>query len=255
VALLGITAFFFMLNRTSAVLLRAVGFSKNETRLNELASCVGSVIHCTTVVLMTHEELRTRGWSVFGALGDGFDLSGENSPTGTAAILWCTGYMVADTIYMLIWARHETLFLLHHTATLLYMLSCLAVGRGDLSTCLCIYLGEVTNPINNSYAISNVLHSEGLISARPNFAAACALASSFVFVRILYAPIGVCWVIFVHLFLRPGGAAIPILVRLLWAALPLMVTHASFTFLLSLIGDIRRGVTTTVGKAKLEKSK
>ncbi|KAJ1488445.1 hypothetical protein T484DRAFT_1783377 [Baffinella frigidus] len=129
---------------------------------------------------------------------------------------------------------------------LLYMLSCLAVGRGDLSTCLCIYLGEVTNPINNSYAISNVLHSEGLISARPNFAAACALASSFVFVRILYAPIGV---IFVHLFLRPGGAAIPIL------ALPLMVTHASFTFLLSLIGDIRRGVTTTVGKAKLEKSK
>ena len=33
--------------------------------------------------------------------------------------------------------------------------------------------------------------------------------------------------------------------------LPLMVTHASYTFLMSLIADIRRGVTTTLGKSKV----
>jgi len=34
-----------------------------------------------------------------------------------ATVMWCTGYMLADSVYMLIWAPHETLFLLHHTAT------------------------------------------------------------------------------------------------------------------------------------------
>ena len=42
---------------------------------------------------------------------------------------------------MYIWCPNETLFILHHWATLLYMTTVLVLGTGDLSCCLCIFLG------------------------------------------------------------------------------------------------------------------
>eukprot|EP00960_Hanusia_phi_P039544 753932-Hanusia_phi.AAC.5 len=43
---------------------------------------------------------------------------------------------LADQVFMLVWCPEETLFLLHHVATLLYMGSCLYLQAGDLSVAL-----------------------------------------------------------------------------------------------------------------------
>ena len=49
---------------------------------------------------------------------------------------------------------------------------------------------QCTNPINNLYAISDILVSEGSISPVINRCCAGALALAFFFIRLLYAPLG-----------------------------------------------------------------
>jgi hypothetical protein len=49
---------------------------------------------------------------------------------------------------------------------------------------------QCTNPINNLYAVSDILVSEGSISPVINRCCAGALALAFFFIRFLYAPLG-----------------------------------------------------------------
>jgi len=212
---------------------------------------VGSVIHCTLVCVLTYEELCSRDWTLLGfyhGLRGKFDLGSANTPTGVAAVIYCTGYMVADQIFMYIWCPWEILFILHHWATLLYMGTVLMWGTGDLSCCLCIFLGEVTNPINNCMQISDILVSERLIAPIVNRASATALCVAFFFIRLLYAPVGVCYLITKFYLMEAAAASINLPLRLLWSILPIAVTFVSIDFLRGLAGDVYKNTTTSLAK-------
>jgi len=259
-AVLIMSTCFFILNRTSHLVFGLTGLVKDPARRNLLASCVGSVVHCIIVSVVTYEELCQRDWKLMGFLdgsnGPKFDLGSPNSSTGVAAIIFCYGYMLADQIFMYIWCPWETLFILHHWATLIYMSTVLVCGTGDLSCCLCICLGEVTNPINNCMQASDILVSEALLPSSVNRVASAALSIAFFFIRLLYAPFGVCYVI-CHYYLISGqqkALDVHILVRLLWCILPLAVTHASVNFLRGLAGDVVADTTTTVNREKRDKT-
>lgn len=228
-------------------------FVQQDTKRRDmLGSCICSVVHCTVVTVLTYEELCGRDWTLLGFYSGGngakFDLGSPNSATGTAAIIYCTGFMLADQIFMYIWCPWEKLFILHHWATLLYMGAVLWLGTGDLSCCLCICLGEVTNPINNTMAISDLLHSEGLLPPVVNRLSAAALCVAFVFIRVLYAPFGVCYVICHYYLVSGAGAHVNLAVRLLWCILPVAVTYVSIDYLRNLVNDVIHDTVNSVAR-------
>jgi len=77
---------------------------------------------------------------------------------------YCTGYMVYDGILNIVLLKgvlddtglsaSDFMFLGHHLATALYMTSTRLVGAGHDSAMMCMFLGEVTNPLHNSFMIA-----------------------------------------------------------------------------------------------------
>uniref|UniRef100_A0A7S4PFM1 TLC domain-containing protein n=2 Tax=Guillardia theta TaxID=55529 RepID=A0A7S4PFM1_GUITH len=242
---------FFAFNRACAGFLHFLGFKEKRNR-NYLGSCMVSVVHCSLVSFITYEELSSRDWSFYGTHGARFDLSAPNTPTGTACLLFCSAFMIADQLFMLIWCPEETLFLLHHVATLLYMGSCLYLQAGDLSVALCIFLGEITNPINNFYAITDCLNNEkvGKLLEGLHYIATWSLFLALSLVRLVYSPYAVCWVLFKAYMLEAQGSPIPLIFRMLWVSLPVAVVIASYLFVKGLLADIQSGKTTTFAKSK-----
>ena len=76
-AIVVVTAAFFALNRVSYFLFGVNGLIKDGYRRNMLASCVGSVVHCVVVSVLTFEELNSRDWTLFGFYtgGNGYVLA------------------------------------------------------------------------------------------------------------------------------------------------------------------------------------
>uniref|UniRef100_A0A7S1DGE5 TLC domain-containing protein n=1 Tax=Hemiselmis andersenii TaxID=464988 RepID=A0A7S1DGE5_HEMAN len=250
--------FFYSWNQMACAIFRANGF-KNKKVVLELGSCSSSLIHCTVVSVLTYYELCSQGWGLFSS-SEAFDLGSANTPTGIATMFFCISYMLADLVYLHRFSPGDKQYIVHHWATVVYMALCIWIGRGHLSTMLCIFLGEVTGPINNGMVISNLIVTETGVhtkaAGRANFFFASCLWTGFLLIRVLYAPWGVCWVL--GSFYLGGGAGageIDILTRLVWVGLPLLVEYGSISFFFTLTADLRSGATSDVGKAALKKSK
>merc|ERR1712216_169041 len=67
---------------------------------------------------------------------------------------------------------------------------------------------------------------------------AAALCVAFVFMRVLYAPFGVCYVICHYYLVSGAGGHVNLAVRLLWCILPVAVTYVSVDFLRNLVNDV-----------------
>ena len=81
--------------------------------------------------------------------------------------------------------------------------------------------------------------------------AAFALNSSFFivfFVRVLYAPLGICWFLFQSLILSGQARSIFLGIRVLWVAMPVLVTKVSIDHFLGLVASIVAGTTTTLAQ-------
>jgi hypothetical protein len=79
----------------------------------------------------------------------------------TALLQFCTGYMIYDASVNIFWTKRATgvpsedyLFLAHHVVTVIYMTSTRMVGAGHQSAMMCMFLGECTNPLHNSFYIA-----------------------------------------------------------------------------------------------------
>lgn len=78
----------------------------------------------------------------------------------TSLIQLCTGYMIYDACVNILWPKRnlglssdDIMFLGHHVTTMLYMISTRVVGAGHQSAMMCMFLGELTNPLHNAYFI------------------------------------------------------------------------------------------------------
>jgi hypothetical protein len=77
-----------------------------------------------------------------------------------ALLQFCTGYMVYDgllNIVILHWSTlnaEDLMFLGHHIATTVYMTSTRIVQAGHMSALMCMFLGESTNPLQNSHLMA-----------------------------------------------------------------------------------------------------
>lgn len=76
----------------------------------------------------------------------------------------CTAYMIYD-FFTILWDRYhenggtivlnddDPLYMAHHFMTMFYMISVRAMGAGQGSALICMFLGEVTNPFFNTYLV------------------------------------------------------------------------------------------------------
>jgi len=80
-----------------------------------------------------------------------------------AMMEFCIGYMIYDGLSSLIYRNYvftpglfaleigsDLPFLGHHIATILYMTSCRKIQAGQMSTMIAMFLGEFTNPFQNT---------------------------------------------------------------------------------------------------------
>jgi hypothetical protein len=123
-----------------------------------------------------------------------------------AVLQFCTGYMVYDAIYNVYLVRiqpgdwvptfglEDYLFLAHHMITATYMTSARVVKAGYMSAMMCMLLGEITNPVHNSFFIAEQAMGldccNGAFGQKVYSVVEVAFAASYFFTRVFIAPIG-----------------------------------------------------------------
>lgn len=145
----------------------AAGTTEDRTAaiatLEAAASCA-SICHSTVLCLGLLVAFRTQQYDVVATVAE------QQQPTwwprlADALLQLCGGYMLYDAginIFYLRYAPNTTtgvvpfqlndddiLFLLHHFVTSFYMLSARCLGAGYQSAMICMFLGELTNPLQN----------------------------------------------------------------------------------------------------------
>lgn len=159
--------------------------------------------------------------------------------TVTALLQFCTGYMVYDGCLNILWMKtrmqeggvspEDLMFLGHHLATSLYMTSTRLTGAGHQSAMMCMLLGELTNPLHNSFLILESAQDLDCCNgarSRAAFAAVrFAFALAYCLVRVLVAPPVLAHVTY-RLWARRGGrrrhipaALLAVYTLLIWAVL------------------------------------
>ena len=85
------------------------------------------------------------------------------------------------------------MFLGHHIATSLYMTSTRIIGAGHMSAMMCMFLGEVTNPLHNSFYIAEFAQGleccNGELSQQLYYYIMMAFSMSYVLVRTFIGPL------------------------------------------------------------------
>jgi hypothetical protein len=122
-----------------------------------------------------------------------------------ALLQFCTGYMVYDALYNVVFriqpgdwvptfGLDDYLFLGHHLVTATYMTSARVVKAGFMSAMMCMLLGEITNPVHNSFFIAEqamgVDCCNGEFSQKFYSVIEVAFAATYFFMRVVVAPFG-----------------------------------------------------------------
>jgi hypothetical protein len=159
-----------------------------------------------------------------------------------AILQFCTGYMVYDAIYNVYLFRlqpgdwlptcglDDYLFLFHHLATSAYMTSARVIKAGYMSAMMCMLLGEITNPMHNSFFVAE--QAMGVDCCNGEFAQKLysvievAFAASYFFVRVVVAPIGLGHVSYD--LVRNGRKKIPLGLNIFWNFLIWAVVFGSY---------------------------
>lgn len=151
----------------------------------------------------------------------------------SALLQFCTGYMIYDCIFGVLLLRwddetnqfnlksQDKLYLAHHVTTVFYMTSTRIVNAGHQSAMMCMFLGEFTNPVFNTYGIlqvSNTLKccSGGLFSYYCNQFINVAFPTLFILFRAVLAPIFCTHMAYDLLLTKKANINIPIALRILW---------------------------------------
>jgi TLC domain len=134
-----------------------------DTKLS--AASVTSITHSVVLVSTLYVLLTNAkpSYNPSGRMADEEAGPWWNDTVG-AILQFCTGYMIYDAVLNIIWIKlavpgsggissEDLLFLGHHIVTTLYMSSTRWIQAGHQSAMMCMFLGELTNPLHNSYYI------------------------------------------------------------------------------------------------------
>lgn len=152
----------------SAALLRASGWPAQSKHTRSVAGSVATIFHSTVLVLGLGAALSTQKYDPSGKMEDHPDWWRDGSH---ALIQFCTGYMIYDAAVQFIADRWQKgvgpvlsaadwMFMGHHFATSLYMVSARLCEAGHMSAMILMFTGEFTAPIMNILRISRTASNE-----------------------------------------------------------------------------------------------
>jgi hypothetical protein len=172
---------------------------------------------------------------------------------------FCTGYMLYDgffNVLVLRWtwgdltptfAFDDYLFLGHHMVTAWYMSSTRVIRAGHQSAMICMLLGELSNPLHNSYMMADVAMTldccNGPVGQQMHAVIEVLFAAVYNFIRVLVAPI-----FFVHLTYdicctQQAKDNIPLGLRITWTVMVWAVVFGSFSWILKCHGILEKFVS------------
>ena len=181
-----------------------------------------------------------------------------------ALIQFCTGYMIYDAVVNIIVLRmpegalsmlldekripvptfgdDDILFLAHHIMTSFYMTSSRIIGAGQQSAMICMLLGELSNPLHNSFMIGEV--ALGLECCNGPFAQSVhnvisvAFAIIYNLLRVIIGPFVFAHVSYTLLVTKEGRTNINLPIRILWNLMIWGVVFGSTSWILKCHGII-----------------
>lgn len=170
-----------------------------------------------------------------------------------ALLQFCTGYMLYDAVVNILWLRlpdhddhdfsdgstspgfpwrvlrtiplpvlgdDDKLFLVHHMMTSFYMTSTRMVGAGHQSAMICMLLGELSNPLHNSYMLGEVALTQdccnGPMAQQLHAIISIAFAAVYNLLRVVVGPVVCAGVTFTLVLTKEGQTNIPVTLNVLW---------------------------------------
>jgi hypothetical protein len=160
-----------------------------------------------------------------------------------ALVQFCTGYMLYDAVVNIICLRlpdnalsllldkkqipiptftdDDILFLAHHMMTSFYMTSSRLIGAGQQSAMICMLLGELSNPLHNSYMIGELAMTveccNGPFTQTLHYWISFVFAIVYNTLRVVVGPMMFAHVSYALIFTKDGRTNIrPIILNVLW---------------------------------------
>ena len=199
------------------------GWPQNEMITKEAAASAVAIFHSCNLVPALFLLFLSYGYSPSQRL----DVAPKwYRDCVTALLQFCTGYMVYDGVLNIVLLKWENglssadyMFLGHHMATTLYMTSTRVVRAGHMSAMMCMFLGELTNPLHNSYYIADYAQKldccNGETSQRMHHIIAMSFSALYVLMRAVVAPV-MCLHMSYDLAVRGRKNGIPVALLLVW---------------------------------------
>eukprot|EP00980_Cylindrotheca_fusiformis_P019336 scaffold6638_cov127-Cylindrotheca_fusiformis.AAC.20 len=153
-----------------------------------------------------------------------------------ALLQFCTGYMLNDTIFLIYRAQQaagsilphfefeDILFLGHHAVTSIYMTQTRVYKAGHMSAMMCMLLGELSNPLHNTYLVLELASGLDCCKDGPNLQLARTIipplfSAVYIFFRVIVGPPVLAYTTYDLLMNKQGRENLPLSIRLFWVAM------------------------------------
>ena len=154
----------------SALFLTIGGWPAQSKHTRAVAGSIATIFHSTVLVLGLGAALSTQKYDPSGHMDDHPDWWADGAH---ALIQFCTGYMIYDAAVQFIADRWQKgvgpvlsaadyMFLGHHAATSLYMISARLCEAGHMSAMILMLTGEATAPIMNVLRIARTAANDDI---------------------------------------------------------------------------------------------
>lgn len=208
----------------------------------EAAAGMTSICHSTILLTGLYTSFVTQRYDVVAILKEQTDRPWWPK-LADALLQFCTGYMLYDTLIGILYLRWDSasssfaftpddyLYLMHHWMTSFYMTSARVIGAGYMSAFICMFLGELSNPLQNSWLVAQKAMELDCCNgpAMQAFEHGVKLAFCAVYfaIRAGIAPVYFANATYHITFTKKGRANIPIALGLFWNVLIWGVEYGS----------------------------
>jgi hypothetical protein len=155
-------------------------------------------------------------------------------------IQFCTGYMLYDALLNILWMKltmvgrlddSDVMFLVHHLVTTVFMTSNRILRAGHQAAMICMFWGELTNPLHNSMFILEAANKldccNGPTTTVALDAVNVAFSALYVLIRSVVAPVALSHLIW-NLWSK-GRPHLPLSCIIFWSVLILVVQLGSIS--------------------------
>lgn len=210
------------------------GWPEDATPTKEASASCAAICHSTILCTGLIVAFQTQSYEPAAKIKDQSTPNKEWWPDFADALLqFCTGYMIYDACINILYLRWDPevsmvpqlngddyLFLAHHVATSIYMISARVIGAGYMSAMICMLLGELTNPLHNMYMMGEQAMTleccNGPAAQQFHGAVTIAFAAAYFLFRVVIAPPFFAGVTYVLLFTKKGRANVPLALNIFW---------------------------------------